>query len=64
MSNDNKTTKEMRANEMTPAFPTHPGDVLKDEIEYRGISQRQLAEEMGIAYSDRKSTRLNSSHRL
>ena len=40
-----------RANEMTPAFPTHPGDVLKDEIEYRGISQRQLAEEMGIAYS-------------
>ena len=35
MSNDNKTTKEMRANEMTPAFPTHPGDVLKDEIEYR-----------------------------
>jgi len=24
---------------------------LKDEIEYRGISQRKLAEEMGIAYS-------------
>lgn len=51
MSNNKKTIKEMRANEMTPAFPTHPGDVLKDEIEYRGISQRQLAEEMGIAYS-------------
>ena len=51
MSNDKKTIKEMRANDMTPAFPTHPGDVLKDEIEYRGISQRQLAEEMGIAYS-------------
>ena len=51
MSNDKKTIKEMRANEMTPAFPTHPGDVLKNEIEYRGISQRQLAEEMGIAYS-------------
>lgn len=41
----------MRANDMTPFFPTHPGDVLKNEIEYRGISQRQLAEEMGIAYS-------------
>ena len=41
MSNDKKTIKEMRANDMTPAFPTHPGDVLKDEIEYRGISQRQ-----------------------
>ena len=51
MSNDKKTIKEMRANDMTPAFPTHPGDVLKDEIEYRGNSQRQLAEEMGIAYS-------------
>ena len=51
MSNDKTTIKEMRANEMTPVFPTHPGDVLKDEIEYRGISQRQLAEEMGIAYS-------------
>lgn len=36
---------------MTPAFPTHPGEILKDEIEYRGISQRKLAEEMGIAYS-------------
>ena len=51
MSNDKTTMKGMRANDMTPAFPTHPGDVLKDEIEYRGISQRQLAEEMGIAYS-------------
>lgn len=51
MSNDKKTIKEMRANDMTPAFPTHPGDVLKNDIEYRGISQRQLAEEMGIAYS-------------
>lgn len=41
----------MIANKMTPAFPTHPGEILKDEIEYRGISQRKLAEEMGIAYS-------------
>ncbi len=39
------------ANDMTPAFPTHPGEILKDEIEYRGISQRKLAEEMGMAYS-------------
>ena len=33
------------------AFPTHPGEVLKDEIEERGISQRQLAESMGLSYS-------------
>jgi len=42
---------DMTANNFTPAFPTHPGAVLKDEIEERGISQRQLAKEMGIAYS-------------
>ena len=33
------------------ADPTHPGEVLKDEIEERGISQRQLAKNMGVAYS-------------
>lgn len=30
--------------------PTHPGEVLKDEIEYRKISQRKLAEQMGMSY--------------
>lgn len=33
------------------AYPTHPGEVLKAEIEERGISQRHLAENMGLAYS-------------
>lgn len=33
------------------AYPTHPGEVLKDEIEERGITQRQLADSMGLAYS-------------
>ena len=33
------------------AFPTHPGEVLKDEIEERGITQRQLADSMGLTYS-------------
>lgn len=37
-------------NNLIPAFPTHPGEILKDEIEYRGISQRRLAENMGIRY--------------
>lgn len=40
----------MIANNLTPAYPTHPGEVLKDEIEYRKISQRRLAEQMGISY--------------
>ena len=33
------------------AFPTHPGEVLKDEIEERGISQRKLAASIGLTYS-------------
>lgn len=41
----------MIANNLTPFIPTHPGEVIKDEIEYRGISQRRLAETTGIAYS-------------
>lgn len=30
----------------TPAIPTHPGEVLKAEIEARGLTQTQLAEMM------------------
>ena len=41
---------DMIANNLTPAYPTHPGEVVKDEIEYRKISQRKLAEQTGIHY--------------
>ncbi|MBQ1673233.1 MAG: HigA family addiction module antidote protein [Bacteroidales bacterium] len=41
----------MIANNLEPFKPTHPGEVLKDELEYRGISQRGLAREVGISYS-------------
>jgi len=41
----------MIANNLTPYEPTHPGEVLKEEIEYRGISQRKLAKQMGISYT-------------
>ncbi len=42
---------DMIANNLEPAYPIHPGEILKDEIEYRGISQRKLAEQMGMGYS-------------
>lgn len=42
---------DMIANNLKPAFPTHPGEVLKEEIECRGISQRALAKEMGMSHS-------------
>jgi addiction module HigA family antidote len=41
----------MIANNLTPYRPIHPGEVLKDEIEYRGILQRKLAAQTGVAYS-------------
>lgn len=41
----------MIANNLTPAYPSHPGEILKDELEARGISQRKLAEDMGIRYT-------------
>jgi addiction module HigA family antidote len=42
---------KMIANNLTPYEPTHPGEILKEEIAYRGISQRKLAKQMGMAYS-------------
>ena len=41
----------MIANNLTHYEPSHPGELVKDEIEYRGISQRKLAAQMGVAYS-------------
>lgn len=41
----------MIANNLTPFISTHPGEVIKDELESRGITQRQLAEVTGISYS-------------
>ena len=41
----------MIANNLKPFQPTHPGEVLKEELEFRGISQRGLARDMGISYS-------------
>jgi plasmid maintenance system antidote protein VapI len=31
--------------------PTHPGEVLKEEIAYRKISQKELAKQMGMSYN-------------
>ena len=36
---------------MEPFEPTHPGEVIKDEIEFRGISQRALAAQIGVSYT-------------
>ena len=41
----------MVANNLEPHYLTHPGEVIKDELEFRGISQRRLASEIGVPAS-------------
>lgn len=42
---------KMAANNLKPFTQTHPGELLKDEIECRHISQKQLAADMGVSYT-------------
>lgn len=42
---------KMIANNLEPFEATHPGELLKDELQYRGISQKQLAKDMGVPYT-------------
>lgn len=41
----------MIANNLTPENPTHPGEVLREELEERGITQTKLAAQIGVAVS-------------
>ena len=44
-------SSDMIANNMYPSNIIHPGEMIKDEIEYRGISQKALAAEIGVPAS-------------
>lgn len=41
----------MIANNLEPFYPTHPGEVIKDELIHRCICQRRLAAEIGVPAS-------------
>ena len=43
--------KNKAANKMSPYDFTHPGDVVKEELEYREISQKHFAEIIGVSYT-------------
>ena len=51
MAQTERTDNNMVANDMEPHYLTHPGEVIKDELEFRGISQRRLASEIGVPVS-------------
>ena len=42
---------EKYANNMMPSMLIHPGEMLKDEIEVRGITQKDLSKRMGVSYT-------------
>ena len=42
---------ERIANNMTSSELIHPGEMIKDEIMARGLTQKELAEQMGVSYT-------------
>ena len=42
---------DMIANNLTPFEPTHPGELIKDELEAGNITQAKLAESIGVSPS-------------
>ncbi len=42
---------KMIANNIEPLMPIHPGEMIREEIECRGISQKRLAAKTGIPYT-------------
>lgn len=41
----------MKQMDSTKRLPTHPGDVLKEEIECRGITQKQFSQLLSVPYT-------------
>ena len=39
------------ANDMTSSLLIHPGEMIKEEIEARGITQKEVPEKMGVSYT-------------
>ena len=42
---------EKMANNMTSSLLIHPGEMIKDEINARGMTQKDLAQQMGVSYT-------------
>lgn len=42
---------KMIANNLEPFEPSHPGELLREELECRGISQKKFSEQTGIPYT-------------
>ena len=47
----NDNMKEKTANNMMSSMLIHPGEMIKDEIVARGLTQKDLAKQMGVSYT-------------
>ena len=45
------TESDKIANNLTPFEPTHPGELIRDELESLGMKQSKLAEQIGVSPS-------------
>jgi addiction module HigA family antidote len=45
------TENRMCANDLQPFRPVHPGELLKDELAYRQLSQKAVAKQIGLPYT-------------
>ena len=47
-----ETTNRIYApHELMPSTPIHPGEILKDELQARGISQKKFAKIIGVSHT-------------
>lgn len=51
MSKAQNNANERIANNMTSSELIHPGEMIKDEIIARGLTQKELARQMGVSYT-------------
>lgn len=43
--------KKITANSLSSYKPAHPGELLKEELEYRNLSQREFARKIDVSYT-------------
>ena len=51
MANNMNISAQITANKMMSSMLIHPGEIIKDEIIARGLTQKELAEQMGVSYT-------------
>lgn len=47
----NNIAEDKMANNMTSSMLIHPGEMIKDEIMARGLTQKEVALQMGVSYT-------------